>query len=167
MGQARYTGFSNVPRPVFGHGLVYICTGYHQAELWAIDPSGSGNVTDSHVVWRFAQQVPNNPSPILVGDEIYVVSDKGVATCLDARSGEEHWRERLGGNYSASPIYADGKLYFWSEDGLSSVIRPGTTFDLVTTNQLDGSIMASPAMVDGAILLRTDTHLYRIEQLAP
>lgn len=111
--------------------------------------------------------MPNNPSPILVGDEIYVVSDKGVATCLDARSGEEHWRERLGGNYSASPIYADGKLYFWSEDGLSSVIRPGTTFDLVTTNQLDGSIMASPAMVDGAILLRTDTHLYRIEQLAP
>src|SRR5689334_20523491 len=124
--QVRYgEGFSNVPRPVFGHGLVFICTGFQQASLLAVKPDGRGDVTKSKIVWRLDRGVPLTPSPLLVGDELYMVSDNGIATCVDAKTGQELWRARLGGNYSASPIYADGKIYFLSEEGESVVIAPG------------------------------------------
>ncbi len=92
-----YNGFSNVPRPVAAHGMVYICTGYTRGQLLALRLGGQGDVTESHVAWRFDRQVPNNASPIVVGDELYMVSDRGVLTCLDAKSGEELWTERVGG----------------------------------------------------------------------
>lgn len=158
-----YKGFSNVPRPLFGHGLVYLCTGYMKPELWAFRPEGSGVRSDSELAWRLTEQVPAIPSPILVGDELYMVSNNGVATCLDAHSGEMLWRERLGGDFSASPVVAGGLVYFSNEKGEVFVLRPGRTFELVATNQLDAPLMASPAVVNGALILRTETHLYRFQ----
>ena len=159
-----YDGYSNVPRPLFAHGLVYIATGFNTPELLAIRPGGRGDVTETHVVWRFNSQVPKKPSPLLVGDEIYMTSDKGVATCLDAHTGAPVWRERLGGNHSASPVFADARIYFFSEEGHTSVLRRGREFSLLATSEIDSGIMASPAVVGRALLLRSETHLYRIER---
>lgn len=156
-------GFSNVPRPVFGHGLLYICTGYMRPELWAIRPEGRGDMTATNVVWKFKQNAPANPSPLLVGDELYMVSDSGIATCLDAKSGEQVWRQRLGDSYSASPLYADGKIYFWSEGGETTVIEAGRSYKQLAKNKLDAGFMASSAAIDSALFVRTLTHLYRLE----
>jgi outer membrane protein assembly factor BamB len=155
-------GFSIVPRPVVGHGMIYMCTSFMQSELLAIRYDGKGESKEPHIAWRFARQAPQIPSPLLVGNELYLISDKGVATCLDARNGEVHWSERIGGNYSASPIFADGKIYFSSREGRTSVVAPGTSYKLLASNELDGKIMASPVACDGMLLLRTDTALYRI-----
>jgi outer membrane protein assembly factor BamB len=159
-----YKGFSNVPRPVFGGGLLYVCTGYMRPQLWAINPSGEGDITQSAVAWKVDKQAPANPSPLLLERELYMVSDQGVLTCLDAGNGEVVWRERLGGNFSASPIAGDGKLYFASEDGVTSVVAPGKEFKLLAANKLDGRIMASPVVYGRHLLLRTGTHLYKVGQ---
>lgn len=156
-------GFSNVPRPVFGHGLVYITTGFQQPSLLAIRPDGTGEVTRTHIAWTLARGVPFTPSPILAGDELYVVNDLGILQCLDARTGEAIWVERLGGNYSASPVLAGGRLYFPSEEGATTVVAPGRTFTRVAVNTLDGAILASPAVAGGALFIRTSTHLYRLQ----
>jgi outer membrane protein assembly factor BamB len=95
------------------------------------------------------------------------VSDKGIATCLDAKTGDVVWSERLGGNFSSSPLFADGRIYVGNRDGATSVIKPGRKFDLVATNQLDGQIFATPAAVGRAIYLRTDEAMYRLEQRKP
>lgn len=155
-------GFSNVPRPVYGHGLVYIATGFQTPSLLAVRADGRGDVTVSHIVWTMRQAAPHTPSPLLVGDELYTVSDLGVATCLDALTGEVLWRERIDGNYSASPIVADGRIYFLSEEGVTTVIAPGREFRRLATNRLDGSTLASMAVADGSFFIRSDTHLYRI-----
>jgi hypothetical protein len=159
-------GFSLVPRPVFAKGMVYLCTGFGRPELWAVHVNGRGDVTDTHVAWKQMRQIPKKPSPLLIGDEIYVVSDIGVVSCLDAATGEAHWQERGDGNYTASPVFAAGRIYLFGEEGLTTVLAPGTTFRKLAENRIEGRIMASPAIVDDALLLRTDTHLYRIQQLA-
>jgi outer membrane protein assembly factor BamB len=158
-------GFSNVPRPVFGNGLLYICTGYMKPQLWAIRPGGKGDVTKTNVVWKVTQHVPANPSPLLVGQELYLVSDAGIATCLDAQTGEELWRQRFGGTYWASPLYADGKIYFCSEEGDTTVIKPGREFKRLAKNRLDGGIMATPAILESSLLIRTRTHLYCVQDV--
>jgi outer membrane protein assembly factor BamB len=161
--QVRYgEGFSNVPTPVYGNGLVFICTGFQQASLLAVSLDGRGDVTKSKVVWKLDRGVPLTPSPLLVGDELYLVSDNGIATCVDARTGKEYWRARVGGNHSASPIYADGRIYFLSEEGQSVVIAPGQQLKHLATNQLDGLTLASMAVAGESIFIRSDTHLYRI-----
>ena len=159
-----YDGYSEVPRPVVGDGMIFICTGYDTPWLYAVRLGGKGDVTESHVAWKLKKGAPLNPSPLLLGDELYIVSDRGVATCLDAKSGEERWQQRLGGNFSASPVFADGRIYFLDEVGLTTVIAPGREFKELAKNQLEGRTLASPAFVDGVIFLRTDTHLYRIEE---
>ncbi len=156
-------GFSIVPRPVAGHGLVFMCTSFMQSELLAVRVGGAGASAQPNIAWRYTKSVPQMPSPILVGEELYFVSDKGVATCLDARSGELRWTERLGGNFCSSPLYADGKLFFCSRDGVTTVLAPGAEFKKLAENKLDGSIMASPAAVDEALYLRTEKALYRIQ----
>lgn len=162
--QVDYKGFSNVPRPVWGDGLVYVCTGFMKPQLLAIRPDGKGNVTDSHVDWNFTAGVPANPSPLLVDGLLYMVSDSGVSSCLDATNGELLWKKRLGGNYSASPLWADGRIYIGSEDGTVSVLAPGDTFERLAVNQLEGRIMASPAAVGRELYIRTATDLYRFEK---
>ena len=160
----RHEGFSNVPRPVYGHGLVYVTSGFYKPVLFAVRPNGRGDVTQSHVVWSSSRGIPLTPSPVLVGDEMYFVSDQGIATCLDAKTGENHWRSRLKGKYSASPLFADGRIYFQNEEGLTTVIEPGLSFEKLAENQVDGRTFATIAPTDGALFLRTDSHLYRIEE---
>ena len=155
-------GFSNVPRPVYGNGLVFIATGFQTPSMLAVRADGSGDVTDTHVAWTLRRGAPHTPSPLLVGSELYMVSDYGVLTCIDAESGEVHWQHRIGGNYSASPVFADGRIYLQSEEGKTTVIAPGTTYSELAVNQLDGSTLASMAVADGSFFLRTDSHLYRI-----
>jgi outer membrane protein assembly factor BamB len=155
-------GFSNVPRPVYGHGLVYIATGFQQPSLLAVRPGGTGDVTNTNVAWALHRAAPLTPSPLLVGDELYVVNDVGILTCLDARTGETIWIQRLGGNYSASPLFADERIYFSSEEGVTTVVAPGRTFRRLATNALDGAILASIAVANRAFFIRSDTHLYRI-----
>jgi outer membrane protein assembly factor BamB len=160
-------GFSNVPRPVFGLGLVFITTGFQQPELLAIRPDGKGDVTKTHVAWSLKRGAPLTPSPILVGDELYIVNDGGIASCLDARTGAVIWQSRLGGSYSASPVYADGRLYFPAEQGVTTVIAPGKQPRRLATNRLDGGVLASMAVAGGSFFLRTDTALYRISEGTP
>jgi outer membrane protein assembly factor BamB len=160
-------GFSNVPRPVFGHGLVFVTTGFQQPELLAIRPDGKGDVTKTHVAWSLKRGAPLTPSPIIVGDELYIVNDGGIASCIDARTGNVIWQSRLGGTYSASPVYADGRLYFPAEQGVTTVIAPGKEARRLATNRLDGGLLASMAVAGGSFFLRTDTALYRISERTP
>jgi len=155
-------GFSNVPRPVFGHGLVYIVTGFQQPSLMAVRPDGTGDVTKTHVAWTVSRGAPLTPSPLLVGDELYIVSDNGIASCLDAATGAPRWQMRLGGTYSASPLFADGRIYFPGENGSTTVILPGREFRRAATNMLEGALLASIAVSDGSLFVRSDTHLYRL-----
>ena len=156
-------GFSNVSRPVYGHGFVYLSTGFNEPVLLAVRPIGEGDVTESEIAWRLRRGAPLTVSPILVGDELYTVTDTGIATCIGALTGDIHWQHRLGGNHSASPIYAGGRIYFQNEEGVTTVIEPGTTFKQLARNELDGSTLASIAVSDGAFFIRTGTDLYRIE----
>ena len=159
-----YDGFSLVPRPVYGLGLVYVCSGFNSPVLYAIRPSGRGNLAGSHLAWSLSKGVPFNPSPVLVGDELYVVSDRGVLSCLDARTGGILWKERLGGNFSASPLAAPERIYFLNEEGETTVLAPGKEFKKLATNSVDGRTQASLAAADNAIYLRSARFLYRIEQ---
>lgn len=155
-------GFSNVPRPVAGHGLVFLATGFQQPSLLAVRLGGTGDVTGTHVAWRSSRGAPLTPSPVLAGDELYFVTDTGVASCVDARTGRLLWQQRLGGNFSASPVVADGRVYFQSEEGETTVIAAGPVFRRLAVNELDGAMLASLAVSDGAIFIRTGTDLYRI-----
>ncbi len=157
-------GFSNVPRPVYGHGLVYIATGFQQPSLVAVRADGTGDVTRTHVAWRTQRGAPLTPSPLLVGDELYVVSDGGILSCLDAKTGTPYWMERLPGTYSASPVLADGRVYFLNEEGVTTVIAPGKEFRARASNRLDGATLASMAVSGGSIFVRSDRHLYRIAE---
>jgi outer membrane protein assembly factor BamB len=161
--QVRYEGYSVIPRPVYGHGLVFLSTGFERPGLLAVRPDGTGDVTETHVAWRWSRAAPHTPSPLLVGNELYVVSDGGTASCLDARTGREHWQKRLGGNYSASPFEAEGRVYFQSEEGVGTVVEAGTAFKQLGRNALDERTLASIAAADGALFVRTEKHLYRIQ----
>jgi outer membrane protein assembly factor BamB len=156
-------GFSNVPRPVFGQGLVFIATGFQQPALIAVRPDGTGDVTRSHIAWTLRRGAPYTPSPILTGGQLFMVNDGGIATCVEASTGAIHWQQRLGGgNYSASPVDADGRIYFQSEEGVTTVIEPATTFKRLAVNQLDGTTLASMGVAEKSFFIRTDTNLYRI-----
>jgi outer membrane protein assembly factor BamB len=155
-------GFSNVPRPVFAHGMVYLCTGFYKPELLAVRPDGEGNVTATHVAWRAGRGVPLTPSPVVAGNEIYMVSDNGILSCLDAKTGKLNYQERLGGNFSASPLFADGRIYWPSEEGETTVIAPGPAFRKLASNAVDGLAYASLAVSGNSLFLRSSTHLYRI-----
>jgi len=157
-------GFSVVPRPVHSPktGLLYLSTGFGKPVLLAVRIDGKGDVTGSgKIAWREPKRIPARPSPLLVGDELYVVADGGVASCFDAGTGKLHWTERVDGNYSASPLFADGKIYLASQEGVVTVLRPGRTFEVVARNTLAGAIMASPLALDGGLVIRAGSALYR------
>ena len=155
-------GFSNVPRPVFSHGLVFIGTGFQEPSMLAVRPTGTGDVTNTHVAYTIERGAPFTPSPLIVGDEFYMVSDIGVASCLDVKTGKIHWQQRVPGNYSASPVFADNRIYFLSEEGVATVIAPGKEFRRLAVNTLDGTTFASIAVSQGTFFIRSDSHLYRI-----
>jgi outer membrane protein assembly factor BamB len=151
-------------RPVIGHGLIFIPTGWSQGQLLAVKPGGRGDVTGTHVAWRVTKSVTKKPSALLVEDLIYMINDGGVATAIEARTGKEVWSERIGGNYSASPLAAGERIYFFSEEGKTSVIAAGREFRKLAENSLPNGFMASPAVTGNALILRTKTDLYRIEE---
>ncbi len=155
-------GFSNVPRPVFGAGLVFIATGFQQPSILAVRPDGKGNVTRSHLAWTLNRGAPLTPSPLLVGDDLYLVTDAGIASNVDARTGAIRWQHRLGAAVSSSPVFADGRIYVLDEEGRTTVINPGSTFQQVAVNVLDGAALASMAVASQSFFIRTATHLYRI-----
>jgi outer membrane protein assembly factor BamB len=150
-------------RPVLGDGLIYFPSGFSAGQLLAVRTGGNGLITDSHVAWRVKRGVPNKPSILLVDGLIYMIGDTGIASCVDAKTGDVLWQQRVGGEYSASPVYADGKLWLFSEDGKTIVLKPGRTFEKLAENKLDEGFLASPAIAGKAFYLRTRTHLYRIE----
>jgi outer membrane protein assembly factor BamB len=157
-------GWSLIAQPVTTKGLVVIATGYTNQHLIAFRPDGTGDITPQ-IVWDMKRNAPNTPTPIAVGDELYVLSDAGFLTCMDALSGKVHYAERLAGRaYSASPILADGKLYFTSELGVGQVIAVGKEFREVSRSELDEKTFASPVPVDGALYLRTESQLYRFDR---
>ena len=165
--RVRYEQHSAAARPLFAHGLVYIDTGFSKADLLAIRPDGRGDVTATHVAWRAIKGIGAKPSPVLVGDLIYAVSDTGgVVTCLDATTGAEVWQHRLGATaHSASPLFADGALYFFSEDGSAVALKPGREYREMGRGRLEEEgVMATPAIAGKALFLRTESHLYRVEK---
>ena len=156
-------GYSVVPRPVFAHGLVYISSSFDQPVLYAIKAGGAaGDVTNTHVAWTHRKGVPCTPSMLVHGDEIYFVSDAGIATCADAHSGRVHWTERLGGDFSASPVAAEGRIYFQNETGVGFVLKAGKQFELLAKNDLGERTLASYAVADGALFIRSEAHLRKI-----
>ena len=132
--------------------------------MWAVRPDGQGDVTDTRVVWKAAKDMPATASLLLIDGLLYLVNDQGFALCLDAATGNVVWRERLSGKCSASPVYAGGRIYFFSEKNLTTVIAPGREFRRLAENQLEDRLMASPAVTGDAIILRSKTHLYRLEE---
>ena len=157
-------GYSNVPRPVFGQGLVFLCSGYDKPWLYAVKPNGSGDVTETHMAWKLDRGAPLNPSPLLIGEELYIVSDNGIATCLNAKSGEQHWQQRVGGNFSASLLHADGRVYMLDENGKTYVFAPTKDeYRELAVNEVPGRSLASIAAADGALFLRTDKAVYRLQ----
>src|SRR5438093_3828787 len=156
-------GYSVVPRPVFAHGLLYVSSGFDTPILYAIRPSGAaGDATDTHVAWRLRKGAPLTSSPLVVGEELYMISDTGVATCADAKTGNVHWTHRLDGNFSASPVSAEGRVYLQNESGVGFVVKAARSFELLGENDLGERSLASYAVSDGAVFIRTESHLYRI-----
>ncbi|MCY3778007.1 MAG: PQQ-binding-like beta-propeller repeat protein, partial [Candidatus Aminicenantes bacterium] len=164
--QIRHTGHSSAPRTLYADGQVGIATGHigGTAQLWAVRLGGRGDVTGSHVAWKHARGAPKRSSPVLVEGRVYMVSNDGIATCIDFKSGEEIWKERIGGLHSSSVLYASRRIHFFDEDGVATIIQPGDALEILARNKLDDGFMASPAVSDGALFLRTKTHLYRIQE---
>ncbi|MHC4253155.1 MAG: PQQ-binding-like beta-propeller repeat protein [Planctomycetota bacterium] len=161
--RVRNPGHTPAVSPVFGSGLVFAATGHRTVELVAIRPDGTGDVTDSHVAWRLRNRdVPTTPSPVAVDGLLFIMGNRGRVTCLEAESGKTVWRERVGGNYLASPIHDGERIYLSSTTGKTTVIRAGRRFEKLAENKLDSGFMASPAVAGDSLILRTKTHLYRI-----
>jgi len=161
--RAWHGGYSVVPRPLYGHGLVYFSSSFDRAKLFAIRPDGKGEVTKTHIAWESAKSAPHSPTPVLVGEELYCVSDRGIASCIEARTGKLHWRERVGGGYSSSVLAADGKIYFQNEKGDAVVIKAGKKFKVLSQNKLGERTLASYAISSGAIYIRGAYHLFKIQ----
>ena len=159
-------GFSGTATPVIGGDTAYLCTGHGKTELWAVKPGGytkGGVLPESRVAWKVRKNVPTRSSPVLFDDLLYMVDDGGVASCTDARTGEQLWHSRLEGSYSAAPIVAAGRIYFFNESGKATVIAAAREFKRLAENSLDAGFMADPAVSGQALYLRTKTSLYRVE----
>ena len=158
-----HAGFSPAARPVFDGTNVFVSTGNGKAEMIAVLLGGAGALTETNILWRNSRGTPRMPSPVLVGELLFLLSDGGIATCLEAATGKELWQERLGGEYAASMLYANDRIYCFSQEGKATVLKPSRTFEILATSKLDGGFMASSAVIGNAFILRTRTHLYRIE----
>ncbi len=131
--------------------------------MLAIDPDGKGDITDTHVKWTYKKNVPRRASFIVTENRLYMVDDGGVATCLNTENGEMVWREGLGGNHSASLLYTNGLIYAFNEYGEGRIFKASDTFQVLQENKLDDGMLASPAVKENSLIVRTKTHLYRID----
>jgi len=161
--KVRTPAFSGAASPVYGRGLAYMITGFGRTELLAIRVDGQGDITDTNVAWKTSSMVPQTPSPVVVDDLLFMINDTGNVTCLDAATGRQVWRQRVGGDYSASLLYADGHVYCFSRDGRTTVFKAARTYEVLATNELASGFMASAAVSGKTLFLRTKERLYRIE----
>lgn len=163
-----YGEFSATARPQFANGVFYVNTGFSKAQLLAIKAGGQGDVTDSHVLWSVKKAIGSKPTQIVVDGMIFSAADKGgIIACIDAKTGKYHWVERVGGNFTATPLYANGHVYFFDEKGTTTVVKASAKFEKVATNKLESGFMASPAVSGDALFLRTRKSLYRLETNRP
>ena len=160
--KVQYNDWSVAPRPLFDRGLAFFVTGLTKKELLAVKTDGQGDVTDTHIAWRLKTRVGKYSSPIVVDGLLYTASDESFISCIDTATGDPVWTERVGGKFAASPIYADGRLYFFDQQGTALVLKPGRTMGVLATNTLANGLMASPAVTGKSLLVRTRSHLYRI-----
>jgi len=160
----RHDGFSMSSRPLWSGELLYLNSGFMRPWLYAVRPGGEGDVTASHVVWSTANGVPTMSSPVLHDAMLFQVSDGGIATCLDAASGDALWKERLGGEFSASPVLAGDALYCFDREGGATVVRAAPEFEVLAENELAEGCMASPAVLGDSLIVRTTAHVYRLER---
>ena len=160
--RVRSGGMNASALPLFGNGLVYATSAAGGYQLFAVRPDGHGDVTDTHVAWKLAKNVPTRSSQILLGERLFMISDGGVVSCVNAKSGESLWQKRLSGAFSASPLLAEGHIYFFGEDGEVPVIAAADEYKLLANNQLGDGFMASPAVYNNSLILRSRSHLYRI-----
>lgn len=159
-----FNGFSNATMPVSDGKMLIFNTAFANAQLWGIRLGGaSDDVTASHVAWKVKFSSLSQPSPILTDGRLYAVNDSGILLCLDVATGKEVYKERVGSDFAASPVLADGRLHFFDARGKGTVVQAGATFTVLATNTLDAGCMASPAVVGKSLIVRTKTHLYRIE----
>jgi outer membrane protein assembly factor BamB len=158
-----FLGFSIVARPVVADDVVYFSTSFMKTELLAMQLGPKASSTPE-ILWRYKRSVPRMPSPLLVGDAVYLFGDKGIGTCLDRHTGEARWTGRLGGSFSSSPLFADGKIYVGNHEGEMFVIEPGDTLAILAKNDFDEAIMASPAAIGDSLFVRTGRAMYRIKK---
>lgn len=157
-----YDGYSVIPRPIYADGLVFICTGYNRPSLLAIDPTGRGDVTSTHLKWKSDANIPHTPSLVARGGRVFMVSDKGIASGVDSATGKEIWKERIGGNFSASPLLVGDRMYLLSEEGDATILQIGETPVELAKNKLAERCLASPAIVGNDLLIRSANAIYRI-----
>jgi outer membrane protein assembly factor BamB len=162
--KVHHGGMNAANPPLYGNGLVYLVTGDGGFGLLAVRPTGSGDVTETHIAWKHNKAAPSRPSPLYFENFLYTVSNDGVAQCLAAKTAEQVWSRRLNGAYVASPVYADGLLYFFDQQGKGLVVDAKDKGKIIATNKLDAGCMATPAFAGKALFVRTKTHLYRIEK---
>ena len=155
----RAPGWSVVPQPTVTHGMVIYNHDYDNPELIAAKLGGSGDVTDTHVMWRLKKGVPSTPTPVLVGEDLFFVSDNGIASCVNVLTGERYWMERLGGDFSASPLAIGGNILFLDENGKATWVKASRKFEIVGTNEVTGRTFATPGFDQEAMYLRTDEFL--------
>jgi len=151
-----------VPSVVIGEGLVFTASGFGESRICAVRLGGRGDVTKTHSVWESREDVPKMSSMLYVSSRLYLATEAGVAKCFRAATGEVLWRERLGAKFSASPVWADGKIYFLAENGKMTVVEDGPTFKIAAQNELGEKCCASPAIAQGHLFIRTDKALYCI-----
>lgn len=158
----RHDGMNASARPLYGEGLVFITNG--MGRIVAVKPEGTGDITQEKLVWTSHKSVAKRSSPILVDDLLYMVTDDGIATCVEAKTGDNIWTKRLGGEFAASPVYADGKLYFLSMNGEAVVLAAGRKYEELARGQFDDGFMATPAIVGKSLIIRSKKAVYRIEK---
>jgi outer membrane protein assembly factor BamB len=162
--RVRQGGMNVAAPPQFGESKLFLCTGDGGLGLLAVRPDGRGDVTATHIDWTYRRSVPSRCTPLLIDDLLYMVNERGIVSCLEAAGGRLVWQHRLDGEFSAAPVYAKGHIYFCSQGGKCYVLAPGRVAKVLAVNELADGCMASPAIGDGALFVRTKTHLYRIQQ---
>ena len=161
--KAEHRGWSIAPRPVYGEGLVFTMIDRDRPEMWAINPNGSGDITETHIEWKETKRMPPRASPIIIKGLLFVVDRNGYISCIEAKTGKSIWQKRVKGRFSASPILANNLIYFFNEDTVCTIIKPTRELEIVAENKLsDDKLMATPAFDENSIYIRTEKKLTRI-----